>query len=107
MTAEKKRHTCPHGHTYYKRSDCRTCPTCEAARKPSTGFLARIGSPAETALIANGLGSLSALSLCSATVTLGLNDKSKASIPFLGAALAEEGLSFREEGCAEATLTDR
>ncbi|TYP94191.1 hypothetical protein BC792_11359 [Sphingobacterium allocomposti] len=103
MTAEKKRHTCSHGHTYYKRSDCRTCPTCEAARKPSTGFLARLGSPARNALLAHGLGSLSALSQCTEKEILGLHGIGKTSIPILAAALAEEGLSFREEGSAGAT----
>ena len=38
-TSEKNVRTCNKGHTYYKSSDCPTCPTCEQERRPVNGFL--------------------------------------------------------------------
>gem|GEM_PF-5535290 len=36
--ATKIRRVCPKGHTFYKSSDCFTCPTCEAIHTPEAGF---------------------------------------------------------------------
>lgn len=51
MTNDKgTRRTCEHGHSYYKKSDCPTCPICESKRKPKEGVLALLSAPARRAL---------------------------------------------------------
>lgn len=52
---------CSKGHTYYKTSDCPTCPICEQERKPKKGFLSLISSPARRALENKGINSLEEL----------------------------------------------
>lgn len=42
--------TCEKGHSYIKKSDCPTCPTCEAERKPTEGFLALLSASRQTCL---------------------------------------------------------
>ncbi len=49
-TSTKNRRTCKAGHTYYKTSDCPTCPICEQERKPHNGFLSLLVAPARRAL---------------------------------------------------------
>ncbi|ASU35392.1 hypothetical protein MuYL_3507 [Mucilaginibacter xinganensis] len=31
--------TCNKGHSYYKSSECPTCPVCERQLKPEVGFI--------------------------------------------------------------------
>ncbi len=39
MTTNKgTRRTCEKGHAFVKKSDCSTCPKCEAERKPKEGL---------------------------------------------------------------------
>jgi len=42
----KRRKVCARGHVFYKSSDCPTCPTCEAAKRPADGFMAGLAAPA-------------------------------------------------------------
>jgi len=88
---------CPKGHRYYKRSDCPTCPICEAERKSSAGFLSLLSAPAQRALEQGGITSLKRLSAFSEGEILALHGMGKHSIPFLRAALKKEGLSFRKQ----------
>ena len=54
----KRRKVCAQGHVFYKSSDCPTCPTCEAAKRPADGFMAELAAPARRALQGAGLTTL-------------------------------------------------
>ncbi len=87
---------CPKGHTYYKSSDCPTCPTCEAERKPSEGFLSLLSAPARRALTSIGITNLKQLSTYSEKEILALHGMGKASMPILRDALNKDGLEFKD-----------
>lgn len=86
---------CPNGHTYYKSTDCPTCPVCEAARKPSEGFLSLLSAPARRALMSIGITELKQLSTYSEKEILALHGMGKTSIPLLKDALSQVGLGFK------------
>ncbi|WLR47177.1 RNA polymerase alpha subunit C-terminal domain-containing protein [Halobacillus litoralis] len=88
--------TCDRGHKYEKKSDCPTCPICEQERKPETGFLSTLASPARRALENHGVDSLEVLSTYREEEILKLHGLGKSSIPKLRAALSEKGLSFKD-----------
>jgi len=88
--------TCRKGHSYYKSSDCPTCPLCEAERRPESGFLSRIGAPARRALEREGISSLRKLAEFSEREILQLHGIGPSTIPKLKEALKEVGLSFKE-----------
>ncbi|OJU27282.1 MAG: hypothetical protein BGN92_03730 [Sphingobacteriales bacterium 41-5] len=94
-TLKKILRTCPKGHQYYKSSDCPTCPVCEAAKKPTEGFMAGLSAPAVRALQTAGMSSLKILSQHSKKEVLALHGIGPSSIPKLGAALKKEGLDFK------------
>ncbi|MBA9028417.1 RNA polymerase alpha subunit C-terminal domain-containing protein [Peribacillus huizhouensis] len=94
-TSEKNARTCNKGHTYYKSSDCPTCPTCEQERRPTNGFLSLLSAPARRALENNGITSLQDLSKYSEKEILQFHGMGPASLPKLRNALKENGLSFR------------
>lgn len=87
--------TCSNGHTYYKTSDCPTCPTCEKERKPKDGFLSRLHAPARRALVNNGIQTLEELSTHSKADILSLHGMGPSTIPILEQALRERGLQFK------------
>ena len=87
--------TCSHGHTYRKSSDCPTCPECEAARKPASGFLSLLSAPARRALEREGVTRLADLSKRSEREVLALHGVGPSTIPKLRQALEEAGLSFK------------
>lgn len=89
---------CDYGHTYVKNSDCPTCPECEKERKPDTGFLSILASPARRALENNGITKLEELAGFSEKELLAFHGMGPSSIPKLRNALGEKGLSFKEEG---------
>lgn len=62
MAMEKTLRTCEKGHEYYKSSDCPTCPDCEKEKKPKTGFLSLLSSPARNALQHHGIHTIEELS---------------------------------------------
>ncbi|MED2037002.1 RNA polymerase alpha subunit C-terminal domain-containing protein [Bacillus wiedmannii] len=95
MTTEKTLRTCEKGHEYYKSSDCPTCPTCEKEKKPKTGFLSRLSSPARNALQHHGIHTIEELSKYSEKEILKLHGMGPASMPKLRNALEEKGLSFK------------
>jgi DNA-directed RNA polymerase alpha subunit len=98
MTSAKKTlKICPKGHTFYKSSDCPTCPTCEAENKPETGFLSKLSNPARNALQANGITTLTELSQYTEREILKLHGMGPRSIPTLKQALMDAGLSFKEK----------
>ena len=94
--SEKKERICSEGHTYYKSSDCPTCPICEQERKPDSGFLAQLSAPARRALEHNGVTSLQELSKFSEKEILRFHGIGPASLPTLRTALNDVGLSFKQ-----------
>jgi len=87
--------TCANGHSFYKTSDCPTCPICEAARKPLEGFQSILSAPARRALEQAGINSLEALSHFTEKEILQLHGMGPSSLPKLKAALKKEGLTFK------------
>ncbi|WP_377890216.1 RNA polymerase alpha subunit C-terminal domain-containing protein [Alkalihalobacillus sp. R86527] len=94
MPSANKR-VCDRGHTYYKSSDCPTCPICENERKPDRGFLSVLSAPARRALENNGITSLQTLSTYSEKEVLTFHGMGPSSIPKLKEALKDRGLSFK------------
>lgn len=94
MTKAKTLRTCPRGHRYYKSTDCPTCPVCEAARKPGTGFMAALGAPARRALENAGIGTVKQLSHYTEAEIMKLHGMGPSTLPKLRAALKEAGLDF-------------
>ncbi|WP_338592586.1 RNA polymerase alpha subunit C-terminal domain-containing protein [Paenibacillus sp. Y5S-9] len=88
--------TCEQGHSYYKKSDCPTCPTCEAERKPTEGFLALLSAPARRALENEGITTLQQLAEYTEKEILKLHGIGPSAMPKLRNALEEEGLSFKK-----------
>ena len=91
-TSGKSLWVCDKGHKYYKNSDC---PTCEAERKPESGFLSLLSAPARRALENNGITSLQELSNYTEKEILKFHGMGPASLPKLRDALREEVLSFK------------
>ncbi|MDU2241321.1 MAG: RNA polymerase alpha subunit C-terminal domain-containing protein [Paenibacillus sp.] len=87
--------TCPKGHTYYKSSDCPTCPACEQERKPEAGFLLRLSAPARRALEANGVTTLEKLAGLSEQEVLQFHGMGPSSLPKLREALHAKGFRFK------------
>ncbi len=96
MATAKTSRTCSKGHTYYKTSDCPTCPICEAARKPGEGFLATLAAPARRALENKGIHAVKQLSRFTEEEILSLHGMGPGSIPKLKKALQETGLAFKK-----------
>lgn len=96
MTRIKTKRTCTSGHSFYKSTDCLTCPICEKEKKPKDGFLALLGSPARNALLNHGIDQLEKLAQYSEKDLLKLHGLGKTSLPLLGQALMEKGLKFKE-----------
>ena len=94
--ATKDKRVCSKGHTYYKSSDCPTCPVCEQQLKPEIGFLTVIAAPARRALKRAGITSLSALAKRSEKEILQLHGMGPAAIPKLRRELRVKGLAFRK-----------
>jgi len=92
-----KRRICSKGHKFYKTSDCPTCPICEKEKKPGTGFLSILGSPARRALEREGIATLLKLSKYSEEELLTLHGIGPRTLPKLRNALREKGLSFRKK----------
>lgn len=88
--------TCEQGHLYYKKSDCPTCPTCEAERKPTEGFLALLSAPARRALENEGITTLLQLAEYKEKEILKPHGIGPSAMPKLRNALEEEGLSFKK-----------
>lgn len=89
--------TCKQGHTFYKSSDCPTCPVCEAARKPEDDFLSQLSAPARRALENQGISTVEHLAYYTESEILQLHGMGKASIPILKSLLAAKGLQFKPD----------
>lgn len=97
MKAEKNLRVCEKGHTFYKSSDCQSCPTCDKENKPNSGFLSKLYSPARNALLHEGIDTLQKLSAYTEKEILSIHGMGPKSMPILKACLEEEGLSFKKE----------
>ena len=87
---------CAKGHPYYKRSDCPTCPVCEAGKKPADGFLSALSAPARRALEGKDINTLAQLAAYTEKDILKLHGMGPASIPKLKILLAKEKLGFKK-----------
>lgn len=87
---------CKNGHSYFKSSDCPTCPICESERRPLAEFLTLLPAPARRALEREGLLTLEALSQFSEKEMLKLHGMGPSSIPKLRKLLMESGMEFRK-----------
>jgi hypothetical protein len=88
---------CNEGHRYYKSSDCPTCPVCEEARKPDSGFLSSLASPARRALTNAGIKTLKQLSAWNEVELLDLHGMGPNAIIKLTKSLKANGLTFRKK----------
>ena len=95
--ANKTLRICEQGHSYYKTSDCPTCPACEDLKKPKDGFLSMLAAPARRALLNNGIKTLKRLSTFTEQEILQFHGMGKTSLPTLKKALAEKGLAFKKQ----------
>jgi len=93
----KKKIICDFGHTFYKSSDCRSCPECERLKKPSSGFMSSLSAPARRALVNAGITSVELLSEKSVADLLKLHGLGPSSIPKLKEALLKNNLYFRNQ----------
>ena len=93
----KIKKTCKFGHTFYKSSDCPTCPTCQKLKKPASGFLSLLSNPARNTLLYNGIDTIQKLANHTVKEILKLHGMGKASLPALYQALADEGLEFPDK----------
>lgn len=93
----KQRCQCPRGHVFFKSSDCRSCPKCEAAKKPADGLLADLAAPARRALTAAGLTTLKSLSRKTEAEVMALHGMGPNAVGRLRAAMKRAGLTFAGE----------
>ena len=96
MATEKIKKTCKFGHTFYKSSDCPTCPTCEKLKEPASGFLALLSNPARNAMLHSGIDTIDKLSTYTEKEILKLHGIGKASLPIFRKALEDKGLTFKQ-----------
>jgi DNA-directed RNA polymerase alpha subunit len=87
--------TFKNGHTYYKTSDCPSCPVCENKRKPDDNFLSHLAAPARRALENEGIYTVEQLTAYSETQLLQLHGLGKRTLPKLKQLLAEKDLTFK------------
>ncbi len=96
METQKIKQRCKFGHTFYKSSDCPTCPTCEKLKESASGFLALLSHPARNTLLYNGIDTIQKLSSYTEKEILKIHGIGKASISVFRKSLKAEGLSFKE-----------
>jgi DNA-directed RNA polymerase alpha subunit len=94
MMMKKTEKTCKKGHTFYKSSDCPTCPICEKEKKPE-GIFADMGSPVRHALEHAGIKTLKQLSKKTEKEILDMHGVGPSSMPIFKKKLQKEGLSFK------------
>lgn len=91
----RQRKVCEHGHVFYKTPNCNSCPKCEAARRPTEGFMAGLAALARRALEGAGLTTPAKLSKMSEAQLRELHGMGPNALGKLRISLAKEGLSFR------------
>ena len=96
MATEKIKKTCRLGHTFYKSSDCPSCPICEKLKQPESGFLSQLSNPARNALLYHRIDTIQKLSNFTEKEILNIHGIGKASMPTLKKSLDDHGLSFKK-----------
>lgn len=86
---------CSNGHSFYKSSDCPTCPICEAEREPQRGFISELSAPARRALENAKIDSVKELARYTEKEILQLHGMGPSSLPKLKKALQQKGLTFK------------
>lgn len=97
MATEKIKKTCKFGHTFFKSSDCPTCPTCEKLKEPASGFLALLSNPARNALLHYEIDTIEKLSSYTEKEILKIHGIGKASLPTFRKALEDAGMTFKKK----------
>lgn len=97
MESKRILRKCKNGHSFYKSSDCPTCPKCEAAKKPATGFMTGLAAPARRALEKAGITSVKILSGFTEKQILAMHGIGETTIPVLVRVLKQQGLSLKKE----------
>ncbi len=87
---------CEVGHTYYKSSNCNTCPECERIRKPIDGFLSQLAAPARRALEQAGITTLNQFAAYTEKELLQLHGFGKSALLIIKRLLAEQHLEFKK-----------
>ena len=93
---KKQKRKCKNGHTFYKSSDCPTCPVCESESKPQDDFLSAFVAPARRALQSTGITTARQLSEHTQKSIMALHGMGPGSLPALKKALEAAGLKFKE-----------
>jgi uncharacterized protein YdhG (YjbR/CyaY superfamily) len=87
---------CKNGHTFYKTSDCPTCPICEKKNKAANGFIEKLSAPAMRALQHEGIKNLTQLAKFKEADILKLHGVGPSALPIMRKALKEKGLTFKK-----------
>jgi len=95
VNREKQLRTCEKGHTFYKRTDCKSCPTCNQLEKPTSGFLSKVHASVRNALLSKGIDTIEKLAMHTKEDILALHGIGPSSLPIFNKALEEAGLSFK------------
>jgi hypothetical protein len=96
MATAKTLRTCSREHKYYKRTDCPTCPICEAERKPGDGFLTLLSAPARRALENKNISTEKQVSRFTEKEILSLHGVGPSTIPVLKKVLSDKGFAFKK-----------
>ncbi|ASS47179.1 MAG: hypothetical protein A3D31_15125 [Candidatus Fluviicola riflensis] len=96
MERKKTLRTCEKGHSYYKSTDCPTCPVCEQERKPADSFLAKLSAPARRAFEHHGITTLEKLSTFSEKEIRAFHGVGPSTIPMLKKELQLAGLDLKQ-----------
>lgn len=87
---------CSYGHTFYKSSQCNTCPVCERENAPSDGFLSLLNAPARRALLKQGITLIEQLTQYEEATVANWHGIGKSSLKILNQALEKKLLSFKK-----------
>lgn len=94
--AKKSKKTCSKGHSYFKSSDCPSCPICEQNKKPQEGLLHLLGAPARRALEGIGISTVQQLAKYAEKEIEGLHGLGPSTIKILKQELLQHKLSFKK-----------
>lgn len=94
--AKKSKKTCSKGHSYFKSSDCPTCPICEKNKKPQEGLFNLLGAPARRALEGIGISTVPQLAKYTEKEIASLHGLGPSTIKILKQELLQHKLSFKK-----------
>lgn len=87
---------CSSGHTFYKSSQCNTCPVCERENAPSDGILSLLNAPARRALQKEGISLIEQLTQYEESDVANWHGIGKSSIKILKQELEKKQLTFKK-----------